>query len=274
MRGFMLKSTSLGRIWGSVDAIQRNWPLGAIPECSIVTALDSTFNSDALARYTGKAPGTFEFHFLFSQHGELISRGDHAKIISTGDHAVPESQKSSSMDRTGVTRSDHGMGRQIRAIRTPFQKTKCQYIEKISMGVMDRGCNRDPQQRKLRSSGKPTKEANGHSGSEPQTCRLYDELHAILGAVPTTTPPLSVDTSKGGVSCNRDEDFGDKEDDDEDSAQQANGKPFSPTARNCSSPWSQYPPNPPKADSWTMKIEKAPLLQMFQCSPYHLHRRG
>ncbi|EMP32814.1 Serine/threonine-protein phosphatase 2B catalytic subunit alpha isoform [Chelonia mydas] len=65
MRGVALKSTLLGRIWGSADANRRYWPPGTIPECSIVTSLDSTLNSDALARYTGKALGTFEFHFRF-----------------------------------------------------------------------------------------------------------------------------------------------------------------------------------------------------------------
>ncbi|EMP39788.1 hypothetical protein UY3_02980 [Chelonia mydas] len=48
--GLALKSALPGRIWGSVDTIRRYWPPGAIPECSIVTALDSTLNSDALAR--------------------------------------------------------------------------------------------------------------------------------------------------------------------------------------------------------------------------------
>ncbi|EMP37310.1 hypothetical protein UY3_05499 [Chelonia mydas] len=45
--GLALKSALPGRIWGTVDTIQRYWPPGAIPECSIVTALDSTLNSDA-----------------------------------------------------------------------------------------------------------------------------------------------------------------------------------------------------------------------------------
>ncbi|EMP24580.1 hypothetical protein UY3_18353 [Chelonia mydas] len=48
--GLALKSALLGRIWGTVDTIRRYWPPGAIPEYSIVTALDSTLNSDALAR--------------------------------------------------------------------------------------------------------------------------------------------------------------------------------------------------------------------------------
>ncbi|EMP40210.1 hypothetical protein UY3_02612 [Chelonia mydas] len=73
-----------------------------------------------------------------------------------------------------------------------------------------------------------------------------------------------MDICKGGVSRNRDEDFVDEEDEEEeeveDSAQQAAENPFSLAARNCSSPWSQYPPNPPKAGSWTMEPEKAPLV--------------
>ncbi|EMP27267.1 hypothetical protein UY3_15647 [Chelonia mydas] len=101
MRGLALKSALPGRIWGTVDAIRRCWPLGAIPECSVVTALDSAINSDALARYTGKGPRTFESHFLFGQRGKLTCTGHHAELIVTGDHAVPESPKSSSMDQMG-----------------------------------------------------------------------------------------------------------------------------------------------------------------------------
>ncbi|EMP37476.1 hypothetical protein UY3_05288 [Chelonia mydas] len=52
--------------------------------------------------------------------------------------------------------------------------------------------------------------------------RFSDELHAILGGAPTTTPALCVD-SINGLSRNRDADFGDEEDDDEEEveAQQA-----------------------------------------------------
>ncbi|EMP30800.1 hypothetical protein UY3_12071 [Chelonia mydas] len=101
MRGLALKSALPGRIWGTVDAIRRYWPPRTIPERSVVTALDSTLNSDALARYTGKGLRTFESHFLFGQRGELTCTGHHAELIITGDHAVPESLKSSSMDRMG-----------------------------------------------------------------------------------------------------------------------------------------------------------------------------
>ncbi|EMP30412.1 hypothetical protein UY3_12413 [Chelonia mydas] len=133
--------------------------------------------------------------------------------------------------------------------------------------MRDRGYNRDTQQcrvkvKELRQAYQKTKDANGRSGSEPHTCHFYDELHAILEGTPTTSPPLSVDTCKRGVSRNRDKDFVDEEDEEEeveDSAQQQAENPFSSAARNCSSPWSQYPP---KAGSRTMKLEKAPLVNV------------
>ncbi|EMP30509.1 Zinc finger and SCAN domain-containing protein 29 [Chelonia mydas] len=106
---------------------------------------------------------------------------------------------------------------------------------KISKGMKDRGHNRDTQQchvkiKELRQAYQKTKDANSHSGPEPQTCRFYDELHAILGSTPTTTPQLPMDTCKGGVSHNRDEDFVDEEDEEqvEDSAQQASGESLLP----------------------------------------------
>ncbi|EMP31938.1 hypothetical protein UY3_10860 [Chelonia mydas] len=74
-RGLALKSTLPFRIRVSVDAIRRYWPPGATPQCIIVTALDSTLNSDALARCTGKALGTFESHFLFGQASSSAQGG-------------------------------------------------------------------------------------------------------------------------------------------------------------------------------------------------------
>ncbi|EMP31447.1 hypothetical protein UY3_11376 [Chelonia mydas] len=107
--------------------------------------------------------------------------------------------------------------------------------------MVDRGYNRDTQQcrvkvKELRQAYQKTKDANGHSGSEPHTCHFYDELHAILGSAPTTSPPLSVDTCKGGVSHNRDEDFVDEEDEEEeeeveDIAQQESGESFLPDSQ-------------------------------------------
>ncbi|XP_073176198.1 myb/SANT-like DNA-binding domain-containing protein 7 [Lepidochelys kempii] len=105
---------------------------------------------------------------------------------------------------------------------------------KISQGMKDRGHNRDPKQcrvklKELRQAYQKTREANGRSGSEPQTCRFYDELHAILGGSATTTPAVLFD-SFNGDGGNIEAGFGDEEDDDEeeeevvDSSQQASGE--------------------------------------------------
>ncbi|XP_074799642.1 uncharacterized protein LOC141981919 [Natator depressus] len=103
---------------------------------------------------------------------------------------------------------------------------------KISQGMKDRGHNRDPKQcrvklKELRQAYQKTREANGRSGSEPQTCRFYDELHAILGGSATTTPAVLFD-SFNGDGGNMEAGFGDEEDDDDDevvdSSQQASGE--------------------------------------------------
>ncbi|XP_074980865.1 zinc finger and SCAN domain-containing protein 32-like [Caretta caretta] len=109
-------------------------------------------------------------------------------------------------------------------------------VAKISKGMMDKGYNRDTQQcrmkvKELRQAYQKTKDANGGSAPEPHTCRFYDELHAILRSTPTTTP-LLVDTCKGGVSLNRDEDFvNDEEEEVEDSTQQASGESLLPCSQ-------------------------------------------
>nr|XP_048704528.1 uncharacterized protein LOC125636032 [Caretta caretta] len=98
--------------------------------------------------------------------------------------------------------------------------------------MKDRGHNRDPKQcrvklKELRQAYQKTREANSRSGSEPQTCRFYDELHAILGGSATTTPAVLFD-SFNGDGGNTEAGFGDEEDDDDeevvDSSQQASGE--------------------------------------------------
>nr|XP_048706161.1 uncharacterized protein LOC125636683 [Caretta caretta] len=113
-------------------------------------------------------------------------------------------------------------------LRSSFRNAKT--FVKISQGMKDRGHNRDPKQcrmklKELRQAYQKTREANGRSGSEPQTCRFYDELHAILGGSATTTPAVLFD-SFNGDGGNTETGFGDEEEDDEvvDSSQQASGE--------------------------------------------------
>nr|XP_048676404.1 uncharacterized protein LOC125622397 [Caretta caretta] len=115
-------------------------------------------------------------------------------------------------------------------LRSSFRNAKT--FVKISQGMKDRGHNRDPKQcrvklKELRQAYQKTREANGRSGSESQTCRFYDELHAILGGSATTTPAVLFD-SFNGDGGNTEAGFGDEEDDDDDevvdSSQQASGE--------------------------------------------------
>nr|XP_048700309.1 uncharacterized protein LOC125634101 isoform X1 [Caretta caretta]XP_048700310.1 uncharacterized protein LOC125634101 isoform X1 [Caretta caretta] len=115
-------------------------------------------------------------------------------------------------------------------LRSSFRNAKT--FVKISQGMKDRGHNRDPKQcrvklKELRQAYQKTREANGRSGSEPQTCRFHDELHAILGGSATTIPAVLFD-SFNGDGGNTEAGFGDKEDDEEeevvDSSEQASGE--------------------------------------------------
>ncbi|EMP32766.1 Lysostaphin [Chelonia mydas] len=209
MRGLALKSTSPFRIRVSVDAIGRYWPPGAIPQCTIVTALDSTLNADALARCTGKAPGTFESHFLFGQ----VSSSAQVTMQSQNRKRAPAWTKREVLDLIAVW-GEESMLSELRSKRR-IAKT----FQKISEAMRDRGYSRDATQccvkfKELRQAYQKTKESNGRSRTEPQTCRFYAELHAILGGVTTTTPPLSVDSDDGVLSA-MPEDFAHGEDEEE-----------------------------------------------------------
>ncbi|KAM7161046.1 uncharacterized protein RBU57_010943 [Macrochelys suwanniensis] len=96
---------------------------------------------------------------------------------------------------------------------------------KVSKGMQDRGYNRDAQQcrvkiKELRQAYQRTRDANGHSGSEPQTCCFYDELHAILGSAASIDPPMWYD-SVCGSSETTEEHFRGEEDDDNDAQNSA-----------------------------------------------------
>ncbi|XP_065408088.1 myb/SANT-like DNA-binding domain-containing protein 2 [Chrysemys picta bellii] len=82
------------------------------------------------------------------------------------------------------------------------KRRNAKIYEKISKAMTERGYSRDATQcrvkiKELRQAYQKTKESNGRSGSQPQTCRFYEALHSILGAAATTTPPLTVDSEDG-----------------------------------------------------------------------------
>ncbi|XP_073197205.1 zinc finger and SCAN domain-containing protein 32-like isoform X2 [Lepidochelys kempii] len=111
-------------------------------------------------------------------------------------------------------------------LRSSFRNAKT--FVKISQGMKDRGHNRDPKQchvklKELRQAYQKTREANGRSRSEPQTCRFYDELHAVLGGSATTTPAMLFDSFNGDGGYTE-AGFGDEEDEVVDSSQQASGE--------------------------------------------------
>ncbi|XP_065440069.1 uncharacterized protein LOC135981442 [Chrysemys picta bellii] len=90
-------------------------------------------------------------------------------------------------------------------------------LAKVSKAMKDRGHNRDTQQchvkiKELRQAYHKAREANGRSGAEPQTCRFYAELHAILGGAATTTPTVCFDSING--ETHRDDGSGNEEDED------------------------------------------------------------
>nr|XP_048708454.1 uncharacterized protein LOC125637684 [Caretta caretta] len=125
-------------------------------------------------------------------------------------------------------------------LRSSFRNAKT--FVKISQGMKDRGHNRDLKQcrvklKELRQAYQKTRGANGLFGSEPQTCRFYDELYAILGGSATTTPAVLFD-SFNGDGDNTEAGFGDEEEEDDDdddevvdSSQQASGETSFPDSQ-------------------------------------------
>ncbi|EMP30976.1 Zinc finger and SCAN domain-containing protein 29, partial [Chelonia mydas] len=69
---------------------------------------------------------------------------------------------------------------------------------KISPGMGEKGYTRDTQQcrvkiKELRQAYQKARAANSHSGAKPHTCWFYNELHAMLGGDPTSTPTSNVE---------------------------------------------------------------------------------
>ncbi|XP_048721736.2 IQ domain-containing protein K isoform X1 [Caretta caretta] len=157
--------------------------------------------------------------------------GDHAELISRVTMMESQNRKRAPAWTEREVRdliAVWGEESVLSELRSSFRNAKS--FVKISQGIKDRGHNRDTKQcrvklKELRQAYQKTREANGRSGSEPQTCRFYDELHAILGGSATSTPAVLFD-SFNGDGGNTEAGFGDEKDDDEvvDSSQQASGE--------------------------------------------------
>ncbi|XP_074873367.1 uncharacterized protein LOC142024919 [Carettochelys insculpta] len=90
-----------------------------------------------------------------------------------------------------------GVQAQLRNSRRNFD-----IYSQIARGMEEKGYDRDPQQcrvkiKELRQAYQKAKEANSRSGAEPQTCRFYKELHAILGSDSASPAKHPVDTLGG-----------------------------------------------------------------------------
>ncbi|XP_065447987.1 uncharacterized protein LOC135982962 [Chrysemys picta bellii] len=162
------------------------------------------------------------------------------------------------------------------------KKRNAKIYEKISKAMRERGYSRDATQcrvkiKELRQGYQKTNESNGHSGSQPQTCRFYEALHSILGAAATTTPLLTGDSEYGILStAASSEMFADGEDEegDEEDESTALTTLISPTARISSSPSRRFPTNPPQALTRTLNQGKDQSLRMSPDLPRHPPPRG
>ncbi|XP_077661607.1 zinc finger and SCAN domain-containing protein 29-like [Eretmochelys imbricata] len=128
-------------------------------------------------------------------------------------------------------------------------------FQKISEAMRDRGYIQDASQcqvklEELRQAYQKTKESNGRSGTEPQTCRFYSELHAILGGAATITPPLSVD-SEDGILSTIAEDFADGEDEEDDKLGESTQHTVLPDSQDLFITLTEIPSQPNEAGEGT-----------------------
>ncbi|EMP37670.1 Semaphorin-5A [Chelonia mydas] len=132
-------------------------------------------------------------------------------------------------------------------------------FQKICKAMMDRGFSRDATQcrmtlKELRQAYQKTKESNGCSRTETQTCRFYAELHAILGGAATTTPPLPGD-SDDAVLSTMPEDFADREDEkEEDEVEESRQHTILPDSQDLFITLNEIPSQPHQAGEGTSVI--------------------
>ncbi|EMP31632.1 Putative protein C11orf61 like protein [Chelonia mydas] len=142
---------------GTVDTIRCYWPPGAMPECSLVTALDNTLNSDALA-----------------------STGDHQH--SPPSQATMQSPPSQETTQSRIRRRAPAWsewkvldlivcwGDESVMAELHSKKRNTNAYAKVSRAMTERGYSRDTEQcrtkiKELRQVYQKAKEVNRHSRS-------------------------------------------------------------------------------------------------------------
>ena len=59
----------------------------------------------------------------------------------------------------------------------------------------------DKNKKKIKSTYRPIKDHNNKSGNDKKTSQFYEQLDAILGHRPASTPPVVLDACAGGLSA-------------------------------------------------------------------------
>nr|XP_048707973.1 uncharacterized protein LOC125637523 isoform X2 [Caretta caretta] len=131
--------------------------------------------------------------------------------------------------------------------------------------MRDRGYIRDTTQcrvklKKLGQAYQKTKESNRLSGTEPQTCRFYAELHAILGGAATTILPLSMD----GILSAMAEDFADGENEDDDELGGSTQHTVFPDSQDLFITLTEIPSQPNEAGEGTSTANDSSLPPLSQ----------
>uniref|UniRef100_A0A8C3FI85 Myb/SANT-like DNA-binding domain-containing protein n=1 Tax=Chrysemys picta bellii TaxID=8478 RepID=A0A8C3FI85_CHRPI len=154
-----------------------------------VDALDSSPSSDALTRHTGKALGKFENLNSFSCLGSLnlifcLDIVASSAALATMQSSPAEMAMQSQNRKRAPAWTDQEVldliavwGDESVLSELRSKRRNAKIYEKISKAMTERGYSRDATQcrvkiKELRQGYQKTKEANGRSGSQPQTSLL------------------------------------------------------------------------------------------------------
>ncbi|EMP38164.1 hypothetical protein UY3_04655 [Chelonia mydas] len=140
----------------------------------------------------------------------------------------------------------------------------------------DRGYSSDATQcsvklKELRQVYQKTKESNGHSGTGPQTCRFYAELHAVLGGAATTTPPLSMDSDERVLSAMPEDFVYGEDEEEEDELEESTQHTVLPDSQDLFITLTEIPSQPNEAGEGTSATADNRFTPFFLGYPCRCH---